>query len=179
MIYFPNYGRTGQITIEAYDLDAFRDSGLHWQYLKFALDDYAAKMQVFPDPYALEMTVEGVAQFAVLLFRMGGEVTKEAKVERLTMEHINQALIAFQQKLDQHPLTPSNINTSKIASSTTTDRNKEIQEFEEIGEKWGLTFEHRNSNWLSRLIRSYVIKEEENVARMSIPPAFGGGRSGC
>jgi hypothetical protein len=46
--------------------------------------------------------------------------------------------------------------------------------FTEITDALGLHFEHRNSDWLSRLIRSYVLKEDEQLARLAIPPAFGG-----
>jgi hypothetical protein len=46
--------------------------------------------------------------------------------------------------------------------------------FTEITDALGLNFEHRNSDWLSRLIRSYVLKEDEQLARLAIPPAFGG-----
>ena len=31
--FFPNLGPSGSLTIESYDFDAFRDSGIHWRYL--------------------------------------------------------------------------------------------------------------------------------------------------
>lgn len=175
VIYFPHFGKKGQITIEAYDLDAFRDSGLHWQYLKFALDDMGDRLSITPDPFALEMLVEGVAQFAVLWLRMAGENTKANAEKVLTTEHLHQAIMAFQNKLDTHPIEAPIVPITKIVSQQEATNSAVKQQFSEVSSELGLTFEHRNSNWLSRLIRSYVVKEDENLARLSIPPAFGGG----
>ncbi len=49
MVGFPTEGR---IVVDSYDLNAFRDSGLHWLYLKWALEDHtltgpAARPPVF------------------------------------------------------------------------------------------------------------------------------------
>ena len=175
VIYFPNFGKKGQINIEAYDLDAFRDSGLHWQYLKFALDDTQLELQLLPDPFALEILVEGVAQFAVLLLRMGGMDAKNKGQQLLRIPNIDNALMAFQKKLDTHPTQPPKSIASKIISSEKEKATAVEQLFSEVSNEMALIFEHRNSDWLSRLIRSYVVMESENLARLSIPPAFGGG----
>ncbi len=51
--------------------------------------------------------------------------------------------------------------------------------FEDVTEEVGIAFEHRSSDWLNRLIRSYVFSEDSNVAKLSIPPAFGGAGVAC
>jgi enediyne biosynthesis protein E4 len=173
--YFPNLGRQGQITIEAYDLDAFRDGGLHWQYLKFALDDFGPRLKIAPDPFALEMMVEGIAQFAVLAFRMGGIDAKAQRQEVLEIANIENALRAIQRKLDNYPANPPAAPEAKIISGGQDAANTLNEPFTEVSAEMDLIFEHRNSDWLSRLIRGYVVKEEENLARLAIPPAFGGG----
>jgi hypothetical protein len=173
--YFPRLGREGWIVIEAYDLDAFRDSGLHWQYLKFALEDMGEKLRLTPDPFALEMYVEGVAQFAVLLFRMAGMDARASGLSSLQTDNINQALIRIQQKLDDHASAKPESGENKIISSGSNETAGSQVLFTEVSQQSALNFQHRNSDWLGRLIRSYVVKENENLARLAIPPAFGGG----
>jgi hypothetical protein len=174
--YFPRLAPEDNTVIQAYDLDAFRDSGLHWQYLKFALDDQGQNLSLRIDPFGLEMLVEGIAQFAVLLFRIAGSDAIAQKQERLAIGNLDQALMTFQVNLQQYAaLPPANTSSPALASAQTIKKVDSNQLFTEVSAELGLTFEHRNSDWLSRLIRSYVVKEDENLARLSIPPAFGGG----
>ncbi len=173
--YFPNLDMQNQIVIEAYDLDAFRDSGLHWQYLKYALDDRESNLKVALDPFALELLVEGIAQFAVLVFRMGGANAKEKGQEVMEIQHIKNALLNFQSKLDEHQKMPATVSDIKILSGKSAANLTTETPFSEISNDVALNFEHRNSDWLSRTIRAYVVKEDENLARLAIPPAFGGG----
>ena len=173
--YFPNLDMQDQIVIEAYDLDAFRDSGLHWQYLKYALDDRESNLEVALDPFALELLVEGIAQFAVLVFRMGGANAKEQGQDVMEIQHIQNALLTFQSKLDDHLKMPAAVSDTKIISGNSASSLTSETPFSEISNEVALNFEHRNSDWLSRTIRAYVVKEDENLARLAIPPAFGGG----
>ena len=175
--YFPNLDPENRITIEAYDLDAFRDSGLHWKYLKYALDDRKTDLTATPDAFALEMLVEGVAQFAVIVFRMAGIDAKARGDGMMEVKHVENALRQFQQKLNEHATAPAYISKSEIVSTLSNNNENTRTVFEDVSNQMNLNFEHRNSDWLSRLIRACVIKENENenVARLSIPPAFGGG----
>ncbi|MFT4664015.1 MAG: hypothetical protein ACI8YQ_004102 [Polaribacter sp.] len=173
--YFPNLDLSEQIVIEAYDLDAFRDSGLHWQYLKYALDDRKSDLNVAPDPFALELLVEGIAQFAVVIFRMAGSNAKKNGAERMEQQYMTNALKAFQQKLNAHQNVQTSANNNSIVSGQSTKKENAGAPFSEISDAFDLDFQHRNSDWLGRAIRGYVLKEEEGIARLSIPPAFGGG----
>ncbi|MDF1697427.1 MAG: CRTAC1 family protein [Saprospiraceae bacterium] len=172
--YFPNLDMQNQIVIEAYDLDAFRDSGLHWQYLKYALDDRETDLKVALDPFALELIVEGIAQFAVLVFRMGGTNAKEQGQDVMEIQHIKNALLNFQNKLDENQKMPATTSDTKIISGKSVPSLNTETPFTEISNEVALNFEHRNSDWLNRTIRAYVVKEDENLARLAIPPAFGG-----
>ncbi|WP_367389211.1 CRTAC1 family protein [Lewinella sp. LCG006] len=173
--YFPRLAPKNNTVIQAYDLDAFRDSGLHWQYLKFALEDRGDALKLLPNPFALEMLVEGVAQFAVLIFREAGEDAKANNQERLAIANLNQALQQFQANLQAYEsLPPLSKEAPKMASAQTRVPLNNDQLFVETSAPLGVNYEHRNSDWLSRLIRGYVVKEDENLARLSIPPAFGG-----
>ncbi len=176
--YFPRLAPQDNLVIQAYDLDAFRDSGLHWQYLKFALDDQGQALLLRPDPFALEMLVEGVAQFAVLLFRIAGTKAKALDDPRLNIDHINLALRDFQGRLERYSqLPPPSTEEVSLSSAAVSPKRQEGRLFQDRSQDLGINFEHRNSDWLSRLIRGYVAKEEgnETVVRLSIPPAFGGG----
>ncbi|MFT6129519.1 MAG: hypothetical protein ACJATN_001243 [Neolewinella sp.] len=172
--YFPKLGIKKSIAIEAYDLDAFRDIGLHWQYLRFVLQDYGTDIKLLPDPFALEIYVEGIAQFAVLLFRMAGEVAVTNEDAYLQTSHLDGALRKFQGKLVDHENQQVPEFVPPIIISADTDKAKPTTSFEDISATVGLDFTHRNSDWLSRLIRSYTVKADENIARLAIPPAFGG-----
>jgi hypothetical protein len=172
--YFPKLGTKKSIAIEAYDLDAFRDIGLHWQYLRFVLQDSGADVKLLPDPFALEIYVEGVAQFAVLLFRMAGEVAIANKDAYLLPGHLDSALRAFQKKLVDNENQQAPEFAPPTITSAGVNKAKSGTYFEDISAVTGLDFTHRNSDWLSRLIRSYIVKVDENIARLGIPPAFGG-----
>ncbi len=177
VIYFPNLDKTESITIESYDLDAFRDSGLHWQYLKYVLDEDDFNLNNMPDPFALELLVEGVAQFGVLIFRMAGMEANALDQRQLSLDNITAALKLFQSKLNQNATTIRQAIAPQLSSSAIQkDAPKEGEKllFDEVQDQMGVDFTHRNSDWLSRKIRSYVYKKEENVARLAIPPAFGG-----
>ena len=174
VIYFPNLNHSERIVIEAYDLDAFRDSGLHWQYLKYALDDRKADLNLAPDPFALEMLVEGIAQFAVVIFRLGGLDAKAKNQNVLQIDNIKNALFGFQEKLIAHGKKSTVAKEEKIISGKKDNNRNSKNLFTEVSNDLELNFEHRNSDWLNRTIRGYVVKEDENLARLSIPPAFGG-----
>lgn len=173
--YFPNLNRKDQIVIEAYDLDAFRDSGLHWQYLKYALDDRATDLKSSPDPFAMELIVEGIAQFAVVIFRLAGMDAKKQNHEVMEIQHFKNAILTFQEKLNINQNKPTSSPEPKIISVQPSNNQSIENIFSEISNEFGLNFEHRNSDWLNRTIRGYVVKEDENLARLAIPPAFGGG----
>jgi len=90
-IFFPNLPQEKQVTIESYDMDAFRDSGLHWSYLKYAVDSLTFQAYLEPDPFASELIVENIAQFGVLILRLTGEYGKSQGEKRLTTKQFETA----------------------------------------------------------------------------------------
>ncbi|MFT6809285.1 MAG: hypothetical protein ACJA01_002521 [Saprospiraceae bacterium] len=163
--------------IEAYDLDAFRDSGIHWNYLGAAIRRSIEKLQLEPTPFSLELIVEGIAQMGVLLWREAGNNAKLNQDLALNKKHLENAFDRIKKLSIKSNATPeieeaviplnSNENNSERAISN--------ELFENVTERSGIAFEHRTSDWLSRLIRSYIVKDDENLTRLAIPPAFGGG----
>jgi len=175
VIFFPRLGRSGSLTIEAYDFDAFRDSGIHWLYLQSALKDHLGELSIEPDPFAAELLVEGIAQFGVLALRIAGMKAKEKGDDRLKVEHLTNALQDIQERVKMHakakPLTkPKDL----LASSTNVTRVPTGKTyFTDVTQPSGIRFVHRSSDWLSRLLRSYL-RKSPTVGTLDVPPAFGG-----
>ncbi len=173
-LFFPNLEKEQQIIIESYDMDSFRDSGIHWRYLQYAIEepDYAGLLE--PDPFAAELIVENVAQFGVLLLRASGLVAKKESSERLHPEHLARAFELIQRKINAHTqIKPRAATEQVLASSNEVLPVSQQQFFTDTTQQSGLNFMHRSSDWLSRLIRSYAMKSE-SVGQLNIPPAFGG-----
>jgi hypothetical protein len=175
IIFFPNLGREGSLTIEAYDFDAFRDSGIHWRYLQFALQDNGSKLTLEPDPFAAELLVEGIAQFGVLVLRIAGDKAKKRGDKQLKADHLRQALEEIKRRVALHELAKpiKKMNRSLTSSGSTTSISGGKTYFDDITQASGIQFMHRSSDWLSRLLRSYL-KKSANVGTLNVPPAFGG-----
>lgn len=175
-IYFPRLPKSEQIVIEAYDLDAFRDPGLHWFYLSEVLKDPKYKGTMELDPFASELLTEGGAQMGTLILRVAGNLaTKEGK-DRLDRTHLRRSVATIQALLDKHAsMPPAKKPVTKITSAPSTGAaaKGDGKYFADVTAASGIQFEHRMSDWLSRLIRSYTVKEG-NAAVLAVPPAFGG-----
>jgi hypothetical protein len=175
-IYFPRLPKNEQIVIEAYDLDAFRDPGLHWFYLSEVIKNPAYKGTLEPDPFAAELLTEGGAQMGTLILRVAGNfATKEGK-DRLDRTHLRRSVAAIQALLDKNAsMPPAKKPVTTIASAPSRRANvkAEGKYFADVTAGSGIAFEHRMSDWLARLIRSYTVTEG-NTAVLAVPPAFGG-----
>ena len=172
-IYFPRLPHDERIVIEAYDLDAFRDPGLHWLYLSEALKDYKGSLE--PDPFAAELLTEGGAQMGTLILRLAGNFATEEGKDRLDHTHLTKAVQRIQTLLDKNAsLPPVKKTATTIASAPTTKAKSAAGTyFTNITQTSGIQFDHRMSDWLARMIRSYTVTEG-NTARLAVPPAFGG-----
>ena len=166
-----------KITIESYDLDAFRDSGFHWRILGYAIDDLKDKKIKNLDPNAAEQLVEGIAQMGVLVLRIAGEQSHLENKKALDSDDITFGFTKIQSLITSYDfnVTPD-LTTEITSSSQITDG---LRGFELINNKARINFEHRSSDWLNRLIRSYTTSHEEGVIKLAIPPAFGGSGVAC
>lgn len=175
VIFFPNLGKNGSLTIEAYDFDAFRDSGIHWRYLQFAVQDHLKELEIEPDPFAAELLVEGIAQFGVLVLRLAGMEAKAEGEKQLKVTHLEKALKEIERRAALHAKAKGLSKTKDVlASSGSVTRIPAGKTyFTDVTEASGVTFSHRSSDWLSRLLRSYL-KKSETVGTLNVPPAFGG-----
>ncbi|MCB1096447.1 MAG: CRTAC1 family protein [Verrucomicrobiae bacterium] len=177
-IFFPNLERSRQVTIESYDMDSFRDSGLHWRYLQFALEDPSFTAQLGADPFAAELLAENIAQFGVLMLRIAGEHAIADGRERLAAADIESGLRDIQDRITAHgKAVPSKVDEGGIISSNSTppqsaDEGGEAL-FSEVSAAMGIQFSHRSSDWLNRQLRSYL-KTGRDTGTVTIPPAFGG-----
>ncbi|MDO6748363.1 CRTAC1 family protein [Gilvimarinus sp. 1_MG-2023] len=175
-LFFPKLEAKKQVAIESYDMDSFRDSGLHWRYLEFALNspDFNAKLQ--PDPFALELIVENIAQFGVLSLRTAGEIAKSEKKERISSDVFVTGLKSIQKKVDEHATIKSVYGGNNVIVSSDKDYTSKSDNkfFTDVSSEAGIDFMHRTSDWLNRQLRSYLDKGK-GVGVITIPPAFGGG----
>ncbi len=173
IIYFPRLPKNERIVIEAYDLDSFRDPGIHWVYLNEALNDARYKGTIEPDPFAAELLVEGAAQMGVLILRVAGMIASEQDKDRLETAHLTNALIRIQKLLDKHASAPPVKKASNPIPSAKSAASTSGVFFSDVTEASGIAFEHRLSDWLARFIRGYTVVEG-NTVRLSVPPTFGG-----
>src|SRR5258708_35827457 len=174
-IYFPRLPHDERITIEAYDLDAFRDPGLHWLYLNEVLNDPSYKGTLEPDPFAAELLTEGGAQMGTLILRVAGNFAEGEGAARLNHTHLTLAGKRIQALLDKNAsLPPLKKVTTSIASAPPPVKETKASGtyFTNVTATSGIQFEHRMSDWLARVIRGYTVTEG-HTARLASPPAFG------
>ncbi|WP_052158184.1 CRTAC1 family protein [Lacinutrix jangbogonensis] len=174
--FFPN-SETNQITIESYDLDAFRDSGFHWNILDYALNDLQKKGVKNIGPNAAELLVEGIAQMGVLVLRLAGEYSHSEEKKHLDITDIEQGFIITQDYINTYDFSKKQVAETKIYSANTNRKSNTT--FKNSNKKTGLEFTHKSSDWLSRHIRSYTVSNAEGVIKLAIPPAFGGSGVAC
>lgn len=175
IIYFPRLPRGERIVIEAYDLDSFRDPGIHWVYLSEVINDPKYKGTIEPDPFAAELLTEGAAQMGVLVLRVAGFVASEEGKERLESAHLTRSLERIQKLLDKHAAAPP-VKKSKTTIASAPEKKAPASGakfFTDVTAASGLHFEHRLSDWLARFIRGYTVTEG-NTVRLAVPPTFGG-----
>lgn len=175
IIYFPRLPREERITIEAYDLDSFRDPGIHWVYLSAVINDPKYKGTLEPDPFAAELLTEGAAQMGVLVLRVAGFVAADEGKERLELAHLGKALQRIQKLLDKHAAAPPVKKAQSAIASAPARKSAKAdgKYFTDVTAASGLRFEHRLSDWLARFIRGYTVTEG-NTVRLAVPPTFGG-----
>ena len=170
VIFFPRLSED-RVKIEAYDLDAFRDGGLHWRYLGFALNESRGAITMDADPFAAELLAEAISQFGVLTWRIAGEIAIKNDQERLALADIESAMVSIQSRINMHLQGKGSENGP--AQTLSSEKGHADARFVDRTKEMGITGEHRSSDWLSRLLRSYL-DGGENRGIITIPPAFGG-----
>jgi len=145
-IYFPRLAKGDQIVIEAYDLDAFRDPGLHWMYLNEVLNDPKYKGTMEPDPFAAELLTEGGAQMGTLILRVAGKIATAENRDRLDRTDLSRSVKQIQTLLDKNAaLPPAKKITTTIASAPSKPSTKG-KFFTDVTATSGIKFEHRMSD---------------------------------
>ncbi|QSX36017.1 CRTAC1 family protein [Shewanella sedimentimangrovi] len=172
VIFYPKYPSDMRREIEAYDMDAFRDGGFHWIYLREALKDLGDRIKLETDPYAAELLSEGIAHYGVLLLREAGELGKAQQKEALSSALVTEAYKQIEAEIAAYHAYKVPASPAKgIVSATDTGK---PGHFRDVTQAKELNAEHRTSDWLSRQLRSYLRKDAETGVS-TIPPAFGGG----
>lgn len=172
-LFFPKLSADEQVNLESYDMDAFRDSGLHWRYLQWTLEKSDFKPERQLDPFSAELFVENVAQFGVLVLRMAGMAAKENGDERLKSQHLALAIGMIQDRLDKHLALKDKPAISDKLASSKHNASQGSPDFDDVTQRVGIHFSHYSSDWLSRMLRTYRLRDE-STGVLDIPPAFGG-----
>ncbi|HKR63502.1 MAG TPA: CRTAC1 family protein [Thermoanaerobaculia bacterium] len=171
--FFPRLPKGERIVIEAYDLDSFRDPGIHWVYLNEVLNDPKYKGTLEPDPFAAELLTEGAAQMGVLILRVAGNIATAQGEDRLKGEHLTKALQQIQVLLNKNAAAPPVKKAKTAIVSAPPAKSASGKFFTDVTASSGIAFEHRLSDWLARFIRGYTVVEGNQV-RLAVPPTFGG-----
>ncbi|RHW74892.1 CRTAC1 family protein [Colwellia sp. RSH04] len=177
VLFFPNLLKDEQIYLESYDMDAFRDAGVHWQYLTQAILSPNFDVYIEPDPFAAELIVENIAQYGVLLLRVAGYQAIALGDDRLKEEHLMLATKLIKERVVKHSkYKAESTKESLILSSGSTaviQNSTEKASFVDSTSASGVDFEHKSSDWLNRQLRSFI-KKDAATGIITIPPAFGG-----
>lgn len=172
VIFFPRLAETERVTLEAYDLDAFRDPGLHWRYLQSALEALENSAHLEPDPFAAELLVENIAQFGVLVLRLAGVHSRKQGREVLSPADLGLALDSIQKRVSAHTASKAQPQISQALQSASGSTSLSAA-FADVTARSGISFSHRTADWLARRLRSYT-PTGKGVGNLTIPPAFGG-----
>ncbi len=173
VLFFPNFDKNKQIYLESYDMDAFRDAGVHWQYLTQAVFSKEFKVYLEPDPFSAELLVENIAQYGVLLLRVAGNIAKLNHDERLKPDHLIKATAQLTNKVALHATLKSKQKSHTNIASANSSTQEVKQGFSNVTSESGLLFEHKSSDWLNRQLRTFI-KKDSSTGIITIPPAFGG-----
>jgi hypothetical protein len=173
VIFYQQYPQDKQVVIESYDMDSFRDSGLHWLYFKEALSDLGQQAKLEADPFAAELLSEAIAHYGVLLLRRAGELGKLNNQSELSSALVTSAYESINKEVNNYHQYQPEILPAPVIMSAGSKDNKVIRYFDNVTDKQKIDFEHRSSDWLSRQLRSYLNKDA-NTGISTIPPAFGG-----
>lgn len=170
-IFFPNLHKEGSVYIESYDMDAFRDAGAHWQYLKNAINQANFELYIEPDPFAAELLTENIAQYGVLLLREAGTLAKTSDSAVLSVSHLQSAQQLIVSKTERHAKAGSlQTNQQKFASAQQSNKSAK---FINVSEQALFDYQHRSADWLNRQLRTFL-RKDESTGIITIPPAFGG-----
>jgi enediyne biosynthesis protein E4 len=177
-LFFTSLAKNEHLVIESYDADSFRDNSAHWRILLNAISSSHLNPTLQPDPFALELIAENIALFGVLTLKVSGIIGKQKNAKYLQPEHYRQGLIWLSQKLEKQRQAKTKHQTNnQIYSQHDTNQplidTPEKKLFSDVTQKLGANVQHRTSDWLSRLLRSYLQKSE-NIGVVFVPPAFGG-----
>ncbi|MFH6955663.1 CRTAC1 family protein [Pseudoalteromonas sp. XMcav1-K] len=170
-LFFPKLGNKGMVYIESYDMDAFRDAGAHWHYLKTAINKPEFDLYIEPDPFAAELLTENIAQYGVLLLREAGSIAKQDNAANLNVAHLSRAKQLIIDKTKQH--TNALVSNNYEQPLASAEHSIKSATFSNVSKQAKFDYEHRSSDWLNRQLRTFL-RRDKSTGVITIPPAFGG-----
>ena len=167
--FFTNLTYEGEnIMLESYDCDSYRDFGMHWMILDKTLDKLPTTA-LLPDSFAVEIVVEAISQYGVLLLRVAGQHAHEKLAAKFLQPiDVLQARGRIRDLSKRHREAPLLESTAAgiVSSSLLPDATEHKKTYftDETSES-GIDYKHRSSYWLSNFRRQHP----------DSPPTFSGG----
>ncbi len=166
-VFFPNLPYEKQVHLEAFDMDSYRDFGMHWKTINIIRNSGQTSVTMEPDPFAAELLAEGMAQYAVLVLRMAGELAKDdGDYPFLMGTHILRAADNVKELADLNNRSKGHVKqAAPIHSASKSKKSQDGAFMKDITAETGIDFKHRSSNWLSKFRHDIPV----------VPPTFSGG----
>ena len=166
LLFFFHLPDAQRVTLESYDCDSYRDTALHWSYLRTTYLEHPT-LALVPDPFAAEIITEAISGYGVLLPRMAGLIAREPpSPPSLRPQQLELARDQIADRAKQHHRTtprlrkgPEIVSSAAEGAATPTS-----PFFTDVTGETGIEFMHRSSRWLSEFRRT-----------RSKPPTYSGG----
>lgn len=167
--FFSRLANSGEsVLLEANDCDSYRDFGMHWMILNSALNDLP-ESNAIPDPFAVEIVVEAISQYGVLLLRMAGTHARQKLDEKyllpLDLYYGRDRIRELVRRHRAAPPLPKHAGGIVSSSPPQGDTTREETYFTDVTADSGVVYTHRSSPWLGDFRRRAP----------SGPPTFSGG----
>ncbi|MEM7391535.1 MAG: VCBS repeat-containing protein, partial [Verrucomicrobiota bacterium] len=148
LTFFAHLAPDARLVLDAYDLDALRDLGVHWRIIQRARNGFPGRFTLEPDPFAAEYYAEEVSQYAVLLLRVMGLEALAAGEPVLTPA----VMISAKAELDRRQSAPAApvVTRPVVSAARSGPLPAGAPWFTDVTEAAGLAHRHRYAPWMKQ-----------------------------
>jgi hypothetical protein len=144
VLFFPLAALDEQLEVEIVDLEAFAHTPFPWS----AMIEFEASQVSLEDPFpalaedALPAFAQGISDYGLLLFRLGGLIARDELARELTSPHLRRAEKAISARA-----------RSRREGDGLPGDDEGARIFIDVAESAGIRFRHVSSDWLARFRR--------------------------
>jgi len=165
-VLFP--GTSVEVPVEIFDRDSFMETGVPWQYLETVFIDHQTDFDLSIEPLALDQAVLAMTDFGLGLLRLAGRFAAEAKAEMLSVSHLEFAF-AMVSEAGRSGFEPTSSKQPGHEDAESTG----LPFYRNVTGQTGIQMRHAPADWISRLLRSPIMRKKD-LAILTIPPVFEG-----